>query len=54
VLANHPARHSGIAPAALENEKQVGDNERTLNLYFVSTPSYTLFAEIFSNTIVEY
>lgn len=38
--------------AVLERRKQpAGDDERTLNLYFVSTPSYTLFAETFSNPI---
>ena len=35
------------------SKEQIGDNELTLNLYFVSTPSYTLLADTFSNVIVK-
>ena len=36
-----------------KTELQTRDNELTLNLYFVSTPSYTLLVKTFSNVIVE-
>ena len=36
-----------------KTREQTRDNELTLNLYFVSTPSYTLFTETFSNVIVK-
>lgn len=41
---NHQVRTPG---------RLMGDGVRTLNLYFVIAPSYTLFIEILSNTIVK-
>jgi len=41
-----------MATSELECGKQINGNKRTLNLYFVSTPLYTLFADTFSSAIV--